>query len=121
MGPLAGVKIVELAGIGPGPMAAIFKAKTRDEWCAIMEGTDVCFAPVLGIAEAPQHPHARARAAYVDVEGVTQPAPAPCFSRTPAAVKAAAPRRGAHTDDVLGEYGFEAAEIKDLRGAGVVA
>src|SRR5262249_32630843 len=66
-------------------LSAIFKAKTRDEWCRVMEGTDVCFASVLSIAEAPAHHHARARRAYVDVEGAPQPAPAPRFSRTPAA------------------------------------
>jgi alpha-methylacyl-CoA racemase len=102
-------------------LAAIFKTKTRDEWCALMEGSDVCFAPVLSIAEAPQHPHARAREAYVDVEGVRQPAPGPRFSRTAPEVKRAAAARGTHTDEVLAEYGFAEAEIKDLRGTGVVA
>jgi alpha-methylacyl-CoA racemase len=100
---------------------AIFKTKTREEWCRIMEGSDVCFAPVLSIAEAPKHPHATARQAYVDVDGVTQAAPAPRFSRTPPAVQSAAPARGAHTEQVLDEYGFGAAEIKDLRAAGVIA
>src|SRR5260370_33578804 len=60
----------------------IFRSKTRDEWCAIMEGTDICFAPVLTMKEASQHPHAKARGAYVDVSGFAQPAPAPHFSRT---------------------------------------
>jgi alpha-methylacyl-CoA racemase len=101
--------------------AAIFKTRTRDEWCRIMEGTDICFAPVLSIAEAPAHPHAKARAAHVDVEGVTQPAPAPRFSRTKPAVTSAAPKRGTHTDQVLDEHGFAAGEIKELRAAGVVA
>ena len=86
-----------------------------------MEGSDVCFAPVLSIAEAPEHPHATARQAYVDVDGVTQPAPAPRFSRTSPAVQSAAPARGAQTDQVLDEYGFGAGEIKDLRAAGVIA
>ncbi|TDU00836.1 crotonobetainyl-CoA:carnitine CoA-transferase CaiB-like acyl-CoA transferase [Azorhizobium sp. AG788] len=58
--------------------------KTRDEWCAILEGTDVCFAPVLTMAEAPSHPHMKAREVFLDIDGVTQPAPAPRFSRTPA-------------------------------------
>jgi alpha-methylacyl-CoA racemase len=102
-------------------LAEIFRTKTRDEWCQIMEGSDVCFAPVLSIAEAPRHPHAKARSAYVDVDGVTQPAPAPRFSRTPPAVTQGAPKRGAHTDDVLAEYGFTVAQIKDLRATGVVA
>ena len=84
-----------------------------------MEGTDVCFAPVLSIAEAPEHPHAQARGAYVDVQGVKQPAPAPRFSRTRAEVRAA-PERGAHTDEVLGQGGFSAGEIKELRAGGVI-
>jgi alpha-methylacyl-CoA racemase len=102
-------------------LAAIFKTKGRDEWCALMEGTDVCFAPVLSIAEAPQHPHARARQAYADVEGVLQPAAAPRFSRTAPAVKNAQPERGTHTAEVLGECGFTAGELEDLKAAGVVA
>jgi alpha-methylacyl-CoA racemase len=101
-------------------LAAVFKTRTRDEWCALMEGTDVCFAPVLSIAEAPHHHHARARAGYVDVDGVAQPAPAPRFSRTPAEVTSAAPRRGAHTDEILREHGFAAGEIAALRDGGVV-
>jgi alpha-methylacyl-CoA racemase len=100
--------------------AAVFKTKTRDEWCRIMEGTDVCFAPVLSIAEAPRHPQAEARGAYVDVDGVRQPSPAPRFTRTPATVQSAAPRRGAHTDAVLGELGLTPAEVQELRDAGVV-
>jgi alpha-methylacyl-CoA racemase len=68
----------------------IFKTKTRDEWCKIMEGTDVCFAPVLTMAEAPQHPHMAAREVFVSRHGVTQPAPAPRFSRTPSAIREAA-------------------------------
>jgi alpha-methylacyl-CoA racemase len=101
--------------------AAVFRTRTRDEWCRIMEGTDICFAPVLSIAEAPAHAHAKARAAYVDVEGVTQPAPAPRFSRTPPSPPSATPKRGTHTDQVLGEHGFAASEIAALRAAGVVA
>jgi alpha-methylacyl-CoA racemase len=68
----------------------IFKAKTRDEWCKIMEGTDVCFAPVLTMSEAPNHPHMAARKIFVNRHGVTQPAPAPRFSRTPSAIRDAA-------------------------------
>ncbi|HVX75503.1 MAG TPA: CaiB/BaiF CoA-transferase family protein [Bradyrhizobium sp.] len=68
-------------------LAAIFKSKTRDEWCAIMEGTDVCFAPVLTMTEAPQHPHMAAREVFITRHGVTQPAPAPRFSRTPSAAR----------------------------------
>lgn len=69
-------------------MAEVFKTKTRAEWCAIMEGTDVCFAPVLSLTEAPHHPHMAARQVFVEHDGITQPAPAPRFSRTPSAIRA---------------------------------
>jgi alpha-methylacyl-CoA racemase len=65
----------------------VFKTKSRDEWCRIMEGTDVCFAPVLTLTEAPLHPHMAARKTFVERHGVTQPAPAPRFSRTPSAIR----------------------------------
>ena len=65
----------------------VFKSKTRQEWCEIMEGTDVCFAPVLTMAEAPKHPHMAARKIFINRHGVTQPAPAPRFSRTPSAIR----------------------------------
>jgi len=68
-------------------LADIFKTKTREEWCKIMEGTDICFAPVLTMAEAPLHPHMAAREIFVNRHGVTQPAPAPRFSRTPSAIR----------------------------------
>ena len=68
----------------------VFKSKTRDDWCAIMEGTDICFAPVLTMSEAPEHPHMAARETFVSRHGVTQPAPAPRFSRTPSAIRDAA-------------------------------
>jgi alpha-methylacyl-CoA racemase len=68
-------------------LADVFKTKTRDEWCKIMEGTDVCFAPVLTMSEAPNHPHMAARNIFVSRHGITQPAPAPRFSRTPSAIR----------------------------------
>ena len=98
----------------------VFRGKTRDEWCALMEGSDVCFAPVLTIPEAIAHPHNRARATFVEVEGVAQPAPAPRFSRSrpeqphPPAVP------GKDSADALIGWGFEAQEIAALRQRGVI-
>ena len=68
-------------------LAKVFKSKTREDWCKIMEGTDICFAPILTMAEAPKHPHMAARGVFVERHGVTQPAPAPRFSRTPSAIR----------------------------------
>jgi alpha-methylacyl-CoA racemase len=101
-------------------MAELIKTKTRDEWCELMEGTDVCFAPVLEPDEAPSHPHNEHRATFIDVEGVVQPAPAPRFSRTAAAVERPPARAGQHTDDALGDWGFAADEIAKLREVGAV-
>ena len=101
-------------------LAEVFKQKTRDEWCAIMEGSDVCFAPVLSILEAPQHPHNKHRATFVDVDGVTQPAPAPRFSRTQAEISHAARSPGADTRDVLADIGFDESKISALEEQGVV-
>ena len=101
-------------------LAEVFKQKTRDEWCAIMEGSDVCFAPVLSILEAPQHPHNKHRATFVEVDGVTQPAPAPRFSRTQAEISHAARPPGADTRDVLADIGFDESKISALEEQGVV-
>jgi alpha-methylacyl-CoA racemase len=100
--------------------AALFRTKSRAEWCALLEGTDVCFAPVLNFAEAPQHAHNRAREVWTEVGGIAQPAPAPRFSGTPAAVRAPSAAVGADTDALLGEAGYAPAEIAALRAAGVV-
>ncbi len=101
--------------------AAIFATRTRDEWCALLEGSDACFAPVLHVGEAPQHPHALARQAFVINDGVRQPAPAPRFDRTPSAVQGpTVARAGEHGDAVLRDGGFSAAEIAALRAAGVI-
>ena len=101
-------------------LAEVFKQKTRDEWCEIMEGSDVCFAPVLSILEAPQHPHNKHRATFVEVDGVTQPAPAPRFSRTEAEISHAAPTPGADTKAVLADIGFDESAISALADEGVV-
>ena len=82
-------------------LGAVIRTKTRDEWCAIMDGTDVCFAPVLSLEEAPRHPHNAARATFIEVEGVTQPAPAPRFSRTPSAARDPA---AAEIGQLVGEW-----------------
>jgi alpha-methylacyl-CoA racemase len=96
-------------------LAALFKQKTRDEWCALMEGTDICFAPVLSFREASSHPHNKARGSFVEVDGIVQPGPAPRFSRTPSSVKFGPPEFGAQTDAALREWGFSADEIAALR------
>jgi alpha-methylacyl-CoA racemase len=102
-------------------VAAVFKTKTRDEWCELMEGTDVCFAPVLSIPEAIEHPHNVHRGTFVEVAGIPQPGPAPRFSRTPPEITAPPPHAGQHTDDVLAAAGFDADRIAKLREAGAVA
>jgi alpha-methylacyl-CoA racemase len=102
-------------------IAALVRARTRDEWCAQLEGTDACFAPVLTLDEAPAHPHAQARGSYLQVDGVTQPAPAPRFDRSVPEAPRPAPETGAHTAQVLAEAGFGADEIAALRAAGVAA
>lgn len=102
-------------------IAAIFRTKTRDEWCAQMEGTDICFAPVLSLAEAPEHPHNKARGTFVEVGGVTQPGPAPRFSRTPGQVQRPPAKIGEHTDEALAEWGLPADRIAALREAGAIA
>ncbi|MCW2948837.1 MAG: Alpha-methylacyl-CoA racemase [Actinoallomurus sp.] len=99
----------------------VFKQRTRDEWTAIFDGTDACVAPVLGLGEAPAHPHNAARAGFVDVGGLTQPAPAPRFSRTTAETPDPPVRAGEHTDAALAEIGLSAAEIAALRESGAVA
>ncbi|MDZ7825054.1 MAG: CaiB/BaiF CoA-transferase family protein [Gammaproteobacteria bacterium] len=101
-------------------LAEVFRTKTRDQWCEIMEGTDVCFAPVLSIFEAPDHPHNRARGTFVEVDGITQPAPAPRFSRTAPEIRGAAPAAGADSGDVLRGFGFSDAEIEELTKDGSV-
>jgi alpha-methylacyl-CoA racemase len=97
----------------------LFRQKTQQEWCALLEGSDACFAPVLGFEEAAEHPHNKARDTFVDIDGVVQPAPAPRFSQTPSAA-AVPPEVGEHRDDILAAAGLTAAEIEALCEQGVV-
>ena len=99
-------------------IAGAVRLHTRDEWCRRLEGSDTCFAPVLSFAEAPHHAHAVARAAFVSIDGVVQPAPAPRFARTPAAHPRPAPQPGEHTAQVLQEAGYSAAEVQALVAQG---
>lgn len=101
-------------------LTRVFKTKSRDAWCEIMEGTDVCFAPVLSLFEAPEHPHNVARKGFVAIDGVTQPAPAPRFSRTQAEIRGGARTPGQDSEAVLVAAGFSAERIAELRVAGVI-
>jgi alpha-methylacyl-CoA racemase len=101
-------------------LAAVIATKTRDEWSALMDGTDVCFGPVLGLDEAPSHPHNVARSTFVEIDGVTQPAPAPRFSATPGKIQFAPAAIGAHNDTALADWGFAPADIDKLKAAGAL-
>ena len=99
--------------------AAVFAARTRDEWCAVFDGSDACFAPVLGFTEARAHPHHVERSASVTIDRVEQPAPAPRFDRTPGAVRGAPPERGQHGRAALADWGFEEDRVEQLAGLGL--
>ena len=101
-------------------LTEIFKTKTRDEWCAIMEGSDICFAPILNLDEAPEHAHMKARGTFAEVDGVVQPAPAPRFSRTPGAIRRPPSPPGADTDEALAAWGYSADEITGLRAKNAI-
>jgi alpha-methylacyl-CoA racemase len=101
-------------------LAALIRTRTRDDWCALMDGTDVCFAPVLDLDEVADHPHHRQRRTFVEVDGVLQPAPAPRFSRTPGSIRSSAPAAGADTDEALSSWGFDEATVARLRSVGAV-
>jgi alpha-methylacyl-CoA racemase len=101
-------------------LARIFQQKTRDEWCEALAGHDVCIAPVLSIAEAPSHPHNRARGAFFECDGVIQPGLAPRFSRTPGRVERGAPRRGEGGAAALADWGFSPEQIAQFRQSGAV-
>jgi alpha-methylacyl-CoA racemase len=102
-------------------IASVVRTRTRAEWSEQLEGTDVCFAPVLSITEAPLHPHNVERQTFIEVEGVTQPAPAPRFSRTPGAVRRPPCVAGQHTDETLAEWGIAADRVAALRDRGAIA
>jgi alpha-methylacyl-CoA racemase len=102
-------------------LAEVFRSKTRDEWSALMEGSDVCFAPVLSMAEAPAHPHHAARHTFTEVAGVPQAAPAPRFSRTPGVISRPPAHPGQHTEEALRDWGFSPGELAELRAGDVIA
>jgi len=131
-------KMLELTGLDPAEMpgqmerprwdearakiAAAIKSRTRDEWAAIVDGTDACMAPILSIPEAFEHPHIKARNTFVDYEGVIQPAPAPRFSRTTEEIQRPASSTGQHTDEVLSDWlGAGEDEVQKLRASGAVS
>jgi alpha-methylacyl-CoA racemase len=98
----------------------LFKTKTRDEWCALMEHTDICFAPVLTMGEAADHPHNVARGTFVEVAGITQPRPAPRFSRTDPEIERPPAHCGQHSREVLVDWGFDPADVDKLVDLGAV-
>jgi alpha-methylacyl-CoA racemase len=101
-------------------LASVFKTKTRDEWCDLLEGSDVCFAPVLSLSEAPQHEHNKARGAFIAVGAQTQPAVAPRFSRSAPAAPLPGVSPGAHSREVLQAGGFTDDEIEKLIDGGAI-
>ncbi|HEX2782471.1 MAG TPA: CoA transferase, partial [Ilumatobacteraceae bacterium] len=101
-------------------IAELFATKSRGEWCSLMEGSDVCFAPVLTMTEAAQHPHNVERRTFVEVAGMQQPAPAPRFSRTPGEIAFPPAHAGQHTADILRDWGFDSDRIEALIAGGAV-
>ncbi|MGI9247693.1 MAG: CaiB/BaiF CoA transferase family protein [Woeseiaceae bacterium] len=98
----------------------LFLTKTRDEWCDVFAGSDACFAPVLSIDEAPAHPHNLARGSFVEIDGITQPAPSPKFSRTSPSVPRPARTPGQDTKVLLAELGYTPSDVERLKESGVV-
>jgi len=101
-------------------LAEVFKGKSRDEWCALMEMSDVCFAPVLSMTEAPKHPHNVERQTFVERQGIVQPAPAPRFSRTPGEISRPPAHAGQHTVEALADWGLASERIDALKASGAV-
>jgi len=102
-------------------VAAVVVTRTRDEWDAVLEGSDVCYAPVLAVSEAMEHPHHVARGTFVESGGLRQPGPAPRLSGTPGSIRRPPPHEGQHTDELLDELGLGADEVAVLRASGAVA
>jgi alpha-methylacyl-CoA racemase len=100
---------------GKQRLAEAFRTRSRDEWAAVFDGSDACVSPVLSLDEAPHHPHAVARSAFIDIAGTVQPAPAPRFSKTPAATPTPPPQRGADTESVLRDWGVTAGAVANQR------
>ncbi len=101
-------------------LTEVFLSKSRDEWCEIMEGTDVCFAPLLTMTEAAQHPHMKARGTFTEIDGFLQPSPAPRFDRTSPETPAAPVWPGENTDQALADWGFSDDDVAGLRESGAV-
>ncbi len=102
-------------------LKTLFRTKTRDEWCKIMEGSDICFAPVLSMEEAPKHPHMKHRGTFIEEGGVTQPGPAPRFSRTPSKIQRPPAKPGEHTEEALRDWGFATPDLETLRKSGAIS
>ncbi|MBQ00848.1 MAG: carnitine dehydratase [Acidobacteria bacterium] len=102
-------------------LAALVGARSRDEWTALLEGSDACFAPVLSMAEAPHHPHNEARATFIEGDEGWQPNAAPRFSRTPSSIRGAPAAAGEHTQEALSDWGVPDEEIEALLDSGVIA
>jgi alpha-methylacyl-CoA racemase len=102
-------------------LAQVIKQKTRDEWDAVFDGADICYAPVLALGEARDHPHNAARGTFFERDGIWQPAPAPRFSRTTPAEPVQTAALGEHTEAVLAEFGFGSSDIEQLKAQGAVA
>lgn len=129
--------LVEKAGLDPGILQhhmtphewaglktefmALFKTRSQQEWCELLEGTDACFAPVLPFWEAHEHPHNRARNSFIEIDGLVQPAPTPRFGRTQAEVTRGPVSPGADSQSILVSLGYSGAEINQLSETGVIA
>ena len=101
-------------------LAKVIATKSQAQWCEIMDATDVCFAPILNMDEAPKHHHNAARQTFVEIDGLVQPAPAPRFSATPGAIQGPSPTFGQHNREALSDWGFSGAEIDALAAAGAI-